>query len=129
MKTETFYRRVMLETGRADLEDARRATAAVFHALRDRLTPREADQVAAQLPGELKALWKAGEIAGRRPAKMNRNEFYERIRKEVALASTKEARSVTSAVFAALQDQLSPGETDDILAQLPKDLKSVWQEA
>ncbi len=42
MRTETFYRRVMLETGRADLDDAKRATGTVFHALRDRLTPDEA---------------------------------------------------------------------------------------
>ncbi len=129
MKTETFYRRVMLETGRADLASARQATAAVFHALRDRLTIDEAVQVVAQLPGELKTLWKDGEIPGRRPVKMDREAFYDRVRTEAGLASVKEARSITGAVFAALQDQLSPGETDDVLAQLPRDLKAVWKEA
>ncbi len=127
MKTETFYRRVMLETGRADLEDAMRATAVVFQALRDRLTPDEADQVVAQLPAELKMLWKGGEITGRKPLRMDREAFYARVRTEAGLASLKEARSVTAAVFAALQDQLSPGEVDDVLAQLPKDLKAVWR--
>ncbi len=127
MKTETFYRRVMLEAGRTDLEDAMRATAVVFHALRDRLTADEADQVVAQLPAELKLLWKEGEIPGRKPLRMDREAFYARVRAEAGLASTKEARSVTAAVFAALQDQLSPGEADDVLAQLPKDLKAVWR--
>lgn len=127
MKTETFYRRVMLEAGRADLEDAKRVTAVVFHALRDRLTRDEAEQVAAQLPAELKTLWRIGEVAWREPLKMDRDEFYERVRKEAELASDKEARAVTRAAFAALQDQLSPGETDDILAQLPTDLKAVWK--
>jgi uncharacterized protein (DUF2267 family) len=129
MKTQTFYRRVMLETGRADLDDARRVTGVVFHALRDRLTGDEAGQVAAQLPGELKALWKEGEAAGRRPAKMDREEFYRRIRAEARLDSVKVAQAVTRAVFAALQDQLSPGEVDDVLAQLPRDLKAAWRQA
>ena len=126
MKTETFYRRVMIETGRANLEDSKRATAVVFRTLRDRLTSDEAEQAAAQLPGELKRLWKTGERPRRRPVKMDREAFYDRIKTEAGLASIKEARAVTRAVFAALEDQLSPGETDDILAQLPKDLKAVW---
>lgn len=36
---------------------------------------------------------------------------------------------MTITVFSALKEQLSPGETDDIHAQLPKDLKAVWEEA
>ena len=127
MQAETFYRRVMLEARRADLEDARRATASVFHALRDRLTADEAGQVAAQLPAELKRLWTGAEIPGRRPLKMDRDAFFERVRRETAQASLNEARAVVRAVFAALQDQLSQGEADDVLAQLPKDLKAVWR--
>jgi uncharacterized protein (DUF2267 family) len=33
------------------------------------------------------------------------------------------------AVFAALKEQLSPGEARDVMAQLPKDLKELWDEA
>jgi uncharacterized protein (DUF2267 family) len=36
---------------------------------------------------------------------------------------------MTLAVFAALKEQLSPGEADDVYAQLPKDLKELWAEA
>lgn len=75
MTTLTFYRKVIEEAGQANREAAKRATAAVLHALRDRLTTEEADQVAA------------------------------------------------------LKEQLSPGEAEDVLAQLPKDLKEVWEEA
>ena len=125
----TFYRRVIAETGRENREAVKRATAAVFHALRDRLTPEEADQVAAQLPRELKTVWEAGEKAGRRPVKIHRKEFYERVKAEAGLASVREARWTTVAVFAALKEQLSPGEAEDVLAQLPKDLKAVWEEA
>jgi uncharacterized protein (DUF2267 family) len=33
------------------------------------------------------------------------------------------------AVFAALKEQISPGEAQDVMAQLPKDLKELWAEA
>jgi uncharacterized protein (DUF2267 family) len=36
---------------------------------------------------------------------------------------------VTDAVFAGLKEQLSPGEADDIIAQLPRDLKTLWVRA
>jgi uncharacterized protein (DUF2267 family) len=36
---------------------------------------------------------------------------------------------MTIGVFTALKAQLSPGEGDDIWAQLPRDLKEVWEAA
>jgi len=51
------------------------------------------------------------------------------VRREAGLASTRQARILTIAVFAALKEQLSPGETEDVEAQLPRDLKEVWGEA
>jgi uncharacterized protein (DUF2267 family) len=129
MTTQTFLQQVLASAGRPSLEDTRKVTAAVFHALRDRLTPEEADQAAAQLPRPLKLLWWRGEIEGRRPMKMHRQKFYERVRREAGLASEREARIATTAVFAALKTQLSPGEAEDILGQLPKDLKTVWEGA
>jgi len=129
MNARSLYQRVLIEAYLSDLAIARRATGAVLHALRDRLTPEEADQAVAQLPTDLKVLWRAGQPGERRPVKMRRPEFYERVRKEADLPSTREARAVTGAVFAALKEQLSPGEADDIVAQLPRDLKEVWQAA
>jgi uncharacterized protein (DUF2267 family) len=129
MTTASFYRQVLAAAGRPSLDDSRNVTAAVFHALRDRLTADEADQAAAQLPRPLKLLWWRGEVEGRRPVKMHRQEFYARVRREAGLASEREARIATTAVFAALKAQLSPGEADDILGQLPKDLKTVWEDA
>lgn len=129
MSTLAFYRTVLTASADRRREEAKRATAAVFHALRDRLTADEAAQVAAQLPRELKVVWKAGERPGRRPLKLRRDEFYRRVMTEAGFTSVREARWMTLAVFAALKDQLSPGEAEDVLAQLPKDLKEVWAEA
>jgi uncharacterized protein (DUF2267 family) len=85
--------------------------------------------IAAQLPHELKEVWAEGEPGVRRPLKTHREEFYERVRREAKLESTAQARWSTLAVFAALKEQLSAGEAEDVLAQLPKDLKEVWAEA
>ena len=128
MATLTFYRRVLDETGQESREAAKHGAAAVLHALRDRLTPEEARQAAAQLPRELKVVWSEGERPERRPLKMRRPQFYERVKAEAGLKSIREARFLTIAVFAALKEQLSPGEAGDIQAQLPRDLKEVWEE-
>jgi uncharacterized protein (DUF2267 family) len=129
MSILTFYRRVIDETGETDREAVKRGTAAVFHALRDRLTPNEAEQAVAQLPRDLKLVWKEGEAPGRKPVKLSRKEFYDRVKSEAGLVSTREARFMTIGVFTALKAQLSPGEADDILAQLPSDLKEIWEAA
>lgn len=129
MDPQVFYGMVRERLGQCDREEAKRGTAAVFRALRDRLTPDEADQVAAQLPGPLKAVWSEGEPAERTPLKMDREQFYERVREDVGLITAQEARWLTLAVFAALKGSLSPGEVEDVMAQLPKDLKEVWVEA
>ena len=129
MATETFYRTVIDTSGEERRQVVKRVTAAVFHALRDRLTPQEADQAAAQLPTELKEVWADGDRPDRQPLKMNREEFCARVKQEAGLPSNRDARWMTLAVFAALKEQLSPGEAEDVLAQLPKDLKEMWAEA
>lgn len=128
MKAEAFYRMVMDGMGDEDRPGAVRATAAVFQALRDRLTVREAEQLCAQLPMPLKPVWTAGERADRHPDKMHREEFFRRVATEARL-SLGEARLATLAVFSALTVQVSPGEADDVMAQLPRDLKELWIEA
>lgn len=129
MTTRMFYRTVARTGHQQDREVVKRATAAVLHALRDRLTTDEADQMFAQLPEELKEIWAEGEEAEREPIKMKREEFYERIVRDAGLPSTREARWMTLAVFAALKEQVSPGEAQDVMAQLPRDLKELWDEA
>jgi uncharacterized protein (DUF2267 family) len=129
MKARTLYSRVSIEADIDSLEDSRQATAAVLRALRDRLTPEEATQAAAQLPQELKRLWASGRPALHQPMKLHRREFLERVRVDAGLKSLSQAEMVTDAVFAALKEQLSAGEASDIAAQLPRDLKAQWARA
>ena len=129
MKARQLYSRVSIEADIDSLADSKAATAAVLRALRDRLTPEEARDAAAQLPGELKRLWASGPIPVRCPLKLHRREFLERVRVDAGLKSLSQAERATDAVFAGLKEQLSEGEADDILAQLPRDLKSQWVRA
>ena len=128
MKPLTVYRRVVVEADLEDVENGKRATAAVLHTLRDRLTRAEGRQAVAQLPRELKTLW-AASAAPPQPIRMHKALFYERVASEAGLPSLRAARAATFAVFGALKEQLSPGEAEDVCAQLPKDLKSVWEDA
>lgn len=129
MKARQLYSRVSIEADIDSLEDSKATTAAVLRALRDRLTPEEARDAVAQLPGELKRLWASGPSPVRRPLKLRRREFLERVRVDAGLKSLSQAERATDAVFAGLKEQLSEGEADDILAQLPRDLKTQWMRA
>jgi uncharacterized protein (DUF2267 family) len=129
MKARHVYSRVSVEADIETLAEARQVTAAVLRALRDRLTPDEADQAAAQLPRELKVLWRTGARPVRQPLKMHRREFLDRVRREAELKSVGQAALAADAVFAALKEQLSEGEAEDIVAQLPRDLKAAWTRA
>jgi uncharacterized protein (DUF2267 family) len=129
MRARQLYARVSVEADIESIEESRQATAAVLRALRDRLTPEEAAQAAAQLPRELKQLWAGGGPALRRPLKLKRRDFLERVRVDAGLRSLGQAEMVTDAVFAGLKEQLSEGEAEDIVAQLPRDLKSMWGRA
>jgi uncharacterized protein (DUF2267 family) len=120
-----------LET-RTDLtrDQAFKVTIAVLQELHDRLSPREADDVAAQLPGDFKALWHAFDVPGRDVLRTHKKDFIRHIA-EVAEITQGQASKALMATFKVLQMLLkSPtgqeGEAWDVFSQLPKDLKKVW---
>ena len=129
MQARQLYSRVSVEADIETLEESRQAAGAVLRALRDRLTVDEAAQAAAQLPRELKRLWAGGHRPSIRPLKLRRREFLERVRVDAGLKTLNQAERVTDAVYAGLKDQLSEGEAKDIMAQLPRDLKTQWVRA
>jgi uncharacterized protein (DUF2267 family) len=114
--------------------DERRATDvifAVFQELRDRLTPGEADDVAAQLPTPLRRLWEVGEHPDREVRRVHEPEFVADVRAQAALPDDAAAERAVHAVFAVLQRALGSrtgreGEAGDVLSQLPADLKALW---
>jgi uncharacterized protein (DUF2267 family) len=133
MNDRAFYREVA-DRLRCDERRAEAITFVVFQELRARITPKEAGNVAAQLPTGLKKLWLENEREDRGVERLHLPEFIGRVRQHAALPDDAEAQRGTRAVFATLQHLLgSPsgteGEAWDVFSQLPKDLKRLWLEA
>lgn len=133
MKDREFLRQVAAALG-CDEGRAETVTFVVFEELRQRLTPREASHVAAQLPHGLQRMWCENERPDRAVTRTHLAEFLGHVRQRAVLPDEHEAERSTRAVFGALQRLLgSPtgleGEAWDVLSQLPKDLKRLWLEA
>lgn len=117
--------------------DAERAEGLVFVVLRElrsQLTQKEADDVSAQLPRELREMWEQDFGHLDESGRMSRTEFLGRVRQWAALPDEREAERATHAVFKTLQLQLgSPhgteGEAWDVFSVLNKDIKRLWLEA
>jgi uncharacterized protein (DUF2267 family) len=133
MDERTFIREVAARIG-CDEQRAEGVTLAVLCTLRDRLTPAEAADVAAQLPAPLKRLWSEDERPGRPVHKTRRTEFLGLVRHWAGLPDEGEAERGVKAVFGELQKVLGSrtgleGEAWDIFSQLPKDMKALWMAA
>jgi uncharacterized protein (DUF2267 family) len=125
-----FVREVAARLG-VDERRAEEIVFAVFQELRDRLTEKEAHDVASQLRAPLRRLWLQREWPGRPVERIHATEFLARVRYWAALADDAAAERAVFAVFAELQKALgSPtgkeGEAWDVLSELPKDLKRLW---
>ena len=133
MDDHAFFKELSERLG-CDLRRAEALTFAVFQELRDRITPREAEHVAAQLPKRLRMMWMSLERPDRQVRRVHEAQFIGEVRKMAGLADDREAERAVSGVFATLQHLLgSPtgqeGEAWDVMSQLPKDLKKLWVEA
>ena len=126
---QTVSQKLACDAGRAES-----VTLVVFQELRNRITPKEAADAAAQMPQLLRELWLDGEDQHRQVSRIHRAEFIGRVRNRALLADDAEAERATKVVFRTLQHALgsahgTEGEAWDILSQLPRDLKELWVEA
>jgi len=133
MNERSFVRQV---AERAECEDRRAETLifAVFQELRDRLTPKEASDVAAQLPTSLKMLWMSFDRPDRKVRRVHEGQFLREVARMAGLDDASEAERAVATVFAVLQEALgSPagteGEAWHVMSQLPADLKHLWLSA
>jgi uncharacterized protein (DUF2267 family) len=133
MNERSFVREV---AERADCDERRAETLifAVFQELRDRLTPKESSDVAAQLPTSLKMLWMSFDRPDRKVRRIHEGQFLREVARMAGLDDESEAESAVTAVFAVLQEALgSPtgteGEAWHVMSQLPADLKQLWLSA
>jgi uncharacterized protein (DUF2267 family) len=135
MHPNTFLRIVQQEAGLKNMDEAKLATSIVFDLLHHRISQDEAAHVKAQLPQTLAEIWEGGTIWFSRllsrfepQNKFNRKEFIDQVNARKGDLMTP-GEKITRAVFYALQSQITPGESEDVAVQLPKDLRVFWNEA
>jgi uncharacterized protein (DUF2267 family) len=101
-----------------DTEGAEQALAATLTTLAERISEEEAEDLASQLPREVKALLTG---AGSDGEVFSANEFVKRVAKREGGIAPEEGRRHAEAVLITLREAMSGGEFEDILLQLPDD--------
>lgn len=131
MESEEFFKRISVRSGIHGRDAVRDATGAVFEVLRARISRGLGDNIAAQLPAEVKQMWESGAlehlvrgIGGFR--RMDLEEFIVRVQDSLDL-EMEDAELLTMAVFKTLQEQVTPGASKKIEETLPDDLAAFWR--
>ena len=95
----------------------------------ERLFGEEAAHLEAQLPGKLKDLLMRCERHIGKPAnKFGREDFIRMVSEDLGVDNLQAEKRIRD-VFSALRDQVSEGEIEDVIGQLPADLRDLWQRA
>lgn len=137
MDKHHFIKRVM-ELG--NIEDefaAERGVQIVFSILSHRVTEEEQHDVAAQLTPELKRMWNNRvwvanffRLSGKRLKYRHLIELMSLVDNEIKREGLPiHAESITKAVFHALKENISEGESIDIELMLPKEIREFYKAA
>ena len=117
------------ELGEAcDRHRAYQVMRAVLHALRDHLTPEEAADLAAQLPTLLRGVFYEGWRPAHKPVhERTLGKFMTRVESACPQEFYVSSTHLIRAVFKVLARHVSSGEIDDVKANLPQHIRSLWE--
>lgn len=118
MQYDEFVHEVQSRAYLGSSGDAVRAIHATLQTLGERILRREAEQLAAQLPREIGYYLHQGT----HKANYSLDEFFDRVAAHEGKNLT-EAMHHARVVLSVLTEAVSPGEIEDVRAQLPPDLK------
>lgn len=111
----------------ADRDDALTAMRGTFHALRDRLVPDEAADLASQLPTFLRGVYYEGYKPSRTPTKeRHADEFLENVRSKLGTRGNIDPSAAVRGTLKALDHRVSEGEIEDIRNIMPPELRGFW---
>jgi len=123
---KAFLRNLMV-IGSMNEEVAERAAVSVLCVLEQRLFGEEAAHLEAQLPGKLQdLLTRCERHLGKPASKFGKDGFIQMVSEDLDMNSF-EAEKKIRAVFTAVREQVSAGEIEDVIGQLPSDLRELWQ--
>jgi uncharacterized protein (DUF2267 family) len=124
---------LVAEDLKVPIEKSGRIIRAVLHALRNRISHEESFQLIAQLPMALKGVYVDGWKFDKHFSRISHiNDFLDEVRKEDGelagfdFGNDAKAKQAVTAVFRALGFLISEGEMQDIIASLPKELKTFF---
>lgn len=120
MEYQEFVERVEGRITPKQTAAAELAIASTLATLSERVTGREADDLAAQLPEEMK-----GPLYDRETGdaeEFSLDEFYERVARREDV-SVEDATEHVAAVMGVLKDAVSGGEVEDVISQLPAEFE------
>lgn len=120
MQYQEFVERVESRITPAQTAAAELAIASTLATLGERITGGEAEDIAAQLPEELKGPLYDRETGDAQEFSLD--EFYERVARREDV-SVKEATEHVAAVMRVLREALSGGEVEDVISQLPAEFE------
>jgi uncharacterized protein (DUF2267 family) len=127
-KTNEWVTDMAEELGTEDRAEAWRLLRAYLHALRDRLTVDEAAQLTAQFPHMIRGVFYEGFDPSRQPEKIrDRETFLARLAERAQLGDPGEAAGTAVAGTAVLRRHVSEGEIDDVLSQLPAEIRETLE--
>lgn len=112
--------------GTHDEERGYQALRASLHAIRDRLLPSEAAQMAAQLPTVLRGVYYEGWDPDDRPFEMRSGEaFVALIARDLPPGNAIDPQDALRASVEVLRRRISSGEVADVLNMLPGDVRTM----
>lgn len=128
-QTYAAFLKRLCERGGMSPHTAEQAAVSVLCALEQRIFGEEARDMNAQLPRKLvELLHRCERHEGPPPRKFGRAELLNMVGQDLSL-NPDAVEPVVRAVFSTLQDQISDGEAEQVMNQLPQDLRDLWQRA
>lgn len=125
--TNIWLRELMDEMGWQDRHRAYYALRVVLHTLRDRLTPDEAVDLAAQLPMLVRGFYYEGWRPSASPAKdRKRRDFLAHVAEAYRDEPETDVEKVVRAVFGVLSRHVTAGEIKDVKCMLPSEVRTLW---
>lgn len=137
MNKDQFINRVMYLGNIQDKHVAEHGTKIVLGTISHRILETEAKDLESQLPGDLKKLWSQDtwftgfmKLSGKRLNFRHMNQMLSIIENEIKRENLPlHPESLTRAVFHTLKEQITPGETSDLIAGLPEEIKEYFKAA
>jgi uncharacterized protein (DUF2267 family) len=128
-KTNLWLKELMDIYGTPDKHKAYLVLRAVLITLRDRLTPPEAADLAAQLPMLIRGMYYDGWRPGSMPLKeRHKEEFLVMVASHFRNDPDVDPDRMVKAVFELLTNHVADGEINDIIRMLPAEVRDLWPE-